>query len=586
MLSRESAPSTRGIPAAAVAAGLVALSFVVYGNTLRGDFVWDDASSILLHRHVKDPAHILDLFAEDQHAFAGGQGNFYRPLLSVTFMVDYALARVGQPPIPPDTLPDDLSPALFHVSSIAWHAAAAVLLFLFLRRAGAPEAVQLIAATVFAVHPLHTEAVAYISGRADSMAAAFMFAGLWFFTWDGSGRRRNAGVTLGAAAYIGALLSKESAFAFPALVALSTAMLPRARSMTPAQRWTPFGVSAIILGVYAILRSTVLSFGSETESRASALGPRIIETLQSFALYMKLLFAPANLHMERTLDGVPGYTAAIGGILLIGVIGAIVICSRSGRARAAFGFAWFIVTWLPISGLFPLNAPMAEHWMYVPMAGFFWGVAELAFEAVSGVSMRIPPLRWAAAAVLAVWIIGIVSVTVLRNRDWRSNEALYVATLRENPDSIRVQFNLAVAYQDLLDNPPGAIRHFENVIAAYRERKSTESGAAGRYWADEIEAYLSLGDLYRELDRIDLAIPRYQTLLTIQPDAQSTPLVARAAYGLGTCYLAIGEYSAALGAFRRAAQLAPELGPLAERAIASEAPLATFAPLTTGATNP
>jgi tetratricopeptide (TPR) repeat protein len=413
-----------------------------------------------------------------------------------------------------------------------------------------------------------------------------MFLGLVFFTWDETPRRRNAGLALGAGSFVCGLLSKESAFAFPALVALATAMLPPKSPSTAAQRWMPFTVCATTLGLYAALRSTVLSFGTDTESRSASFSVRIVETLQSFSLYIKLLFAPANLHMERTLAGVPGYTTFAGGVLLALILVLIAVCYRTGRGRAAFGFAWFLATWLPISGLFPLNAPMAEHWMYVPMAGFFWGVAELGYETASKASARVPVLRWAALTLVGVWLIGFVAVTVLRNRDWRSNEALYVATLRENPDSVRVQFNLAVAYQDLLDNPAGAIRQFENVVAAYQKRKAAEPDSAGKFWADEMEAYLSLGDLYRSADRIELAIPRYQTLLTIQPDAQNTPLVARAAYGLGRCYLAIGEYSAALGAFRRAAALAPELGAQAERDIAREAPLATFAPAPGGTTNP
>jgi hypothetical protein len=300
----------------------------------------------------------------------------------------------------------------------------------------------------------------------------------------------------------------------------------------------------------------------------------MVETLQSFALYIKLIFVPTGLHMERTLAGVPTYAAGIGAALLVSIAVLAVYCYRTNRRRAALGFGWFLVMWLPISGLFPLNAPMAEHWMYVPLAGFIWGLAELAHEAIA---TRARGVRWTAAAVLGMWVVVLISMTALRNLDWRSNESLYVATLRMNPESTRVQFNLGVVYQDLLDNPRGAIRHFENVTSAYRNRKLTEPDSATRFWSDELEAYLSLGDLYRSMDRIDQAMLEYQTLLTVQPDARNTAIVAHAAYGLGRCYLAIGEYAAAMTAFRRAAQLAPELGAAAQDAIDREAPLAAFA---------
>lgn len=574
MASDESSGQPVDLPAAAVAIWLTVLAFVAYGNTLRGEFVWDDASSILLHQHVKNPSKVFALFTEDQHAFAGGAGNFYRPLLSVTFLVDYVLARIGQPAIPPDQVPSDLSPTLFHVSSILWHAAAAIALFLFMRRTGTPEAVCLTVSTIFVVHPLHTEAVAYISGRADSMAAAFMFAALYFCTWDETPRRRTTGVALALAAYVAALLSKESAFIFPVLLALTTGFVPRAgiTRLTPGARWLPLALSAGVLAFYGALRRTVLNFGGDTPSTTHDLSIRVIETLQSFALYIKLLFLPTHLHMERTLVGVPGYTAGLGAALLIAVVVLIVWCVRTGRRRAAFGFAWFIATWLPISGLFPLNAPMAEHWLYVPMAGFWWGLAELAYGAVS--DRRAAALT--ASVVLISWLIMLVALTAARNLDWRNNESLYVATLRENPGSIRVQFNLGVVYQDLLDNPAGARRQFENVVTAYAQRKSADPALAGQFWPDELEAYLSLGDIHLDSGRYDRAMPAYQTLLSVQATDQNRILLGQAAFGLGRCYLAIGEYDSAISAFRRAAKLVPGLAPEIQRTIMREAPLAAF----------
>ncbi len=574
MAREESSGRSTGLPTAAIAIWLAVLAFVAFGNTLRGEFVWDDASSILLHQHVKDPSKVFALFTEDQHAFAGGAGNFYRPLLSVTFLVDYALARIGQPAIPLDQVPTDLSPTLFHVSSILWHAAAAIALFLFMRRTGAPEVVCLAVSTIFVVHPLHTEAVAYISGRADSMAAAFMFAALYFCTWDETSKRRSAGVALALVAYGAALLSKESAFIFPVLLVLTVGFVPRNRvaQLTPGARWLPLALSAGLLALYGVLRRTVLDFGGDAPSTAPDLGVRVIETLQSFALYMKLLFVPTHLHMERTLAGVPGYTTALGVALLIAIAALAVWCSRTGRRRATFGFAWFIATWLPISGLFPLNAPMAEHWLYVPMAGFWWGVAEIVYSVVSGHRAA----AWIVSAVLVSWLTVLVALTAARNLDWRNNKSLYIATLRENPESIRVQFNLGVVYQDLLDNPAGARRHFENVVAAYTRRKAADASLTGQFWADELESYLSLGDIHLDSGRYDRAIPVYQTLLSVQATDQNRAIMGRAAFGLGRCYLAIGEYEAAISTFRRAAELVPGLAAETQRTILREAPLAAF----------
>ena len=144
------------------------VGWAAYWNTFSGDFVWDDASSVLLNEHIQDPSFLGQLFREDQHAFGRGQGNFYRPLVNVSFMADYAVAK--RPGADPAVFP-------FHVTNTLWHVAAALLLLGLLTAAGAPRFVRAAVPLIYVAHPLHTEAIAYISGRADPMSAAFLFAG-------------------------------------------------------------------------------------------------------------------------------------------------------------------------------------------------------------------------------------------------------------------------------------------------------------------------------------------------------------------------------------------------------------------------
>jgi tetratricopeptide (TPR) repeat protein len=548
----------RALPAFLVGA----LAMFVYANTLDAGFVWDDASSVLLHQHVKDPSKIFALFAEDQHAYAGGQGNFYRPLLAVSFMADYALARLGRPPLPPAEIPADLSPFLFHLSSALWHAAAAVLLLLYLRRLRAPLSVVLPAAAVFAVHPLHTEAVAYISGRGDSMAAAFMFAGLCFSTWRDSRRAKIAGAGLMLLCFAAALLSKEAAFIFPALLLLGRIAAPGPTTAPASLSWRSWAnelLAIAMVALYFTLRATVLNFGSDTVPRAATWGTRLEETFQAFALYLRLLFVPTGLHMERSLDGVPAWLAVLGVALFIAILSAAILAYRRGLRRAAFGLAWFLAAWLPISGLFPLNAPMAEHWMYVPMAGFFFGLAELLHVFLHRPG-RVAGRR-AALAAFAVWLVLLSALTITRNRDWRDDESLYTATLRQNPASTRVHFNLAVVDQDILDNPVGARRNFLAVTRTYEKRKAEHPEEKGQFWSDELEAHLSLADLYAADYRYEDAYPHYSIVLGVAPTGKNAALVAQAALGLGRCYLATGDVAAARALLEQAARLAPALRP-------------------------
>jgi len=547
------------VSAAVVAAGLLA-----YANTFQNGFVWDDVSSILVNQHIQDPSQIGQLFREDFHAFGRGQGNFYRPLLAVTFLLDFALSNPGERG-DAQTLMNLLSPFLFHVSNLFWHLAAALCLFALASRLRAPRYVQAALPTLYALHPLHTEAVAYISGRADPMAAAWMFAGLWCGVAAVEKTGRRGALALGGVCtfFVFALFTKESATIFPALLALVIGLRPHEADAQPIpvfRKLRPIALAIPILLVYVLLRMTLLHF-ADASGEAAPLGTRLTQTLQALALYVKLAILPTGLHMERSLDNAPGWLAIVGGALLAALALWTIHAWRTQRTRAALGLLWFLAGWLPVSGLFPLNAPMAEHWMYVPIAGLLWAILEY----VSPL-LQTPRARVAAWTVTYVYALLLLGLTVDRNREWRDNETLYLATLRENPDSIRVRYNLAVTYDSLLDNMPAARRQYEEVIRRYAAKKGPLSGSKNEmFWDDELDAHLSLGNIYLEMRQIEKAVPHFEIVLRIQPTEKQKGLLGKAALGLGQCYWAAGKPDMATPLFQKAIQYRPDLKPHIER---------------------
>jgi protein O-mannosyl-transferase len=538
---------------------IVFLGILAFWNTLSNEFVWDDASSVQRHEHVQDPSKVLQLFREDLHAFGRGQGNFYRPLVALSFMIDYAFSHPSTQEAPPGGRTGHVSTFLFHMTNLAWHVAAALLLLALLTRLAAPRFVRATVPAIFAIHPLQTEAVSYISGRADPMSTAFMFAALWFALWTGSKGKRTAGAALSGLCFVGALLSKESAVILPFLLLLFVFARPVGASPTPSkqsyvQRLLPFFVCLTILVVYAVLRFTVLHFGTGAGIRDVPFTKRIIETGQALALYVKLFFVPTGLHMERTLDGVPSWISLLG-ILVLAAMGLMIVDSIRRRCwRAVLGLGWFLITWFPVSGLIPLNAPMAEHWMYLPLAGFFWGLAEYLWPFVDRRGLRIA----AGAAVYGLCLFFIV-LTIGRNADWRTNETLYRATLAHNPQSIRVNYNLAVTYEDILNNPAGARRHYEKVVQLReRERDLTTSNLV---YEDEMDAHLSLGEHYFENQMIDQAAHHYGAVLRHWGGDSGNPIVGSAAFGMAQCFLAVGNVEQARQQLELALQGRPDLEP-------------------------
>lgn len=545
---------------------IVALGVFVYANTLKNEFVWDDASSILLHKNVQDPSALLRLFKEDQHAYAGGQGNFYRPLLATTFLIDFWLSYSGPTIHQSNKVITELSPMLFHIHSIFWHCLAALFYMLILRNFRAPPLIQAAAPIIYVLHPLHTEAVAYISGRADSMSAAFMFSALYIATRESENRRPWLSSAIVLLCFVAGLLSKESSFIFPLLLAVTlfAGNKINQRKWQPNQ-WAALAGTAVILGIYGFLRTGKgpLNFGSDTQPPDSTFTERLAETAQSFAYYVQLLFAPAHLHMERTLDHATSTTTIIGLLSILVCLSIIGFGLVRKRYRIFLAASWFLLTWLPISGIFPLNAPMAEHWMYVPMGGFLWIFLELILNPAS---QRIPleyksRYRIAVGSALCVWGAYLAMVSIQRNLDWRTNATIYEATLRENPKSSRVHFNLAVTYQDLLDNKQGAKRHYKEVLALYKQKKEYDTILKTQFWDEEIQSHYSLGQIYLHDKQYNDAASHFLILSTINPDESNRKIVAFSLYGLGQCFLYSGDPNQAQRMFDKAIELQPSLAP-------------------------
>lgn len=538
-------------------AALVLLGFLAYANTFSGDWVWDDVSSVLLHENVQNPAKLVQLFREDQHAFGRGQGNFYRPLVSTSFMVDFLLSY--NPTLDSAALKGypDVKPFIFHLSNTLWHCAAAVLLFLLLGRLKAPPLVQAAAAVLFVLHPMHTEAVAYISGRADMMSATFILAALLCATTDAAGAKRLVGIAFSGLFFVLGLCSKESTMIYPLLLAIVIVLRPLPEGSAEERRvWLlrrayPLGLAAVILCIYGVLRATVLKFGNGGGSNDTGLTARLVETCQAFAFYIKTLFLPTGLHMEQTLAGVPGWTALLGLVLLAACIGTAVWAYRAGQRRITLALVWFLAAWLPISGIFPLNAPMAEHWMYVPMIGFWWAVLELLVLLSQRVPFQVLPV-----AVVTVLGLLFLNQTVTRNRDWRDNESIFRATLAQNPDSLRVHSNLAVTYDFLQGNYPGAARHYTAVLNLYEKSKDRPEVLI----PDEIPIRLSLAEMLLRQRKYSEAIQWYGSLMPLTQQESMKADGAKAAFGLGQCYLGLGNFADGTQLMQQALSLDPTLG--------------------------
>ena len=532
---------------------LLCITFIAYANTLNNDWVWDDASSVLMHKHVQDPKKFFQLFAEDQHAFGRGKGNFYRPLVSVSFMLDYLLSYKKDKENSPFPI---ISPLVFHITNTLWHACAVMLVFLLLNKLRVPFFVSFWTSIVYAVHPIPTEAVTYISGRADMMSAVFILAGVLScvqYIQKEGGITRNLYLLACPLCFTFGLLSKESSNIFPLIILLITLFVSQSKDsnttygLKKIKIWFPIFLSLLVSSVYITLRLTILNFAEKSTPITKVWSDKVIEIGQSFAFYIRILFLPFGLHMEQTLEHTPYWTAIFGYAFLVLIVLISYWAWKNKQHRIFISILWFLITWFPISGFFTLNAPQAEHWMYTPMIGFWWFVFELIYYTIQHLTFQRFPQKYVLPAInifLVILTLSYFYLTFLRNQDWKNNETIFQSTLHYNPNTTRVRYNLAVTYEEILKNYPGAKREYQELIRIY-DRIKKKSGISEKQISfineEEIETWLSLGKTLFNMGRFGEAIEYLTPVSFLVKQKNFVPYGIEALWYIAQSSLAIGD---------------------------------------------
>ena len=416
---------------------LALVVLALYAPALRNDFVWDDTALVL-----RDPLiRSWQLIPEAFHHFLfidATPSDFYRPVQRLTYLLDYA-AFV-------------FKPAGYHLTSILCHIGATLALLLLgrelLRLCDVEEAkarrLAFLAALAWAIHPVQTAAVAYISGRADPLAAAFGFLGLYsaLRALPATGSRRSLLLLATGVLFLLSALSKETGLVFPLLWIAILILKKSWKQILPA------AVVVLFLGVtYLSLRLPAEHNPAPRLRPPAPLLVRPIVVARAFAEYAGLVLFPIHLHMDRDVESHPSGPdeASVEGAAwrelqtLLGVllIAATIYWMIRSRTRDPAVFACLLLaalTYVPVSGIILLNATIAEHWLYVPLA-FLLLAAALALS-----RLRIPfP---ALASLLALWFVFLGTRTFLRTFDWKNQRTFLEQTMASGGESARMLINL------------------------------------------------------------------------------------------------------------------------------------------------
>jgi tetratricopeptide (TPR) repeat protein len=505
---------------------LFLIGVLPYLNTLWASFVYDDNYQIVENPYVRSFRYLKQILTTPVWSFKYSRvpTNYYRPLMSMEYLVLY---KVYGP-----------LAYVFHLANVLMEAAVVILLFAVTRRLLKSDLVAFLAATIFALHPIHTESVAWIAAVPDLQLAVFLLITLWFYLdiTEPSRKRWWTPVAMNVSFFL-ALFSKEPAVAFPVIAMFYEYMLRPDRDRTSWKtKLGRYGSLFLLTGIYLTARVFLIGGLIPKLQRPKLSWPdALLSAVSLFGQYMNKLSWPVMLKMFYTFQATvsprdPAFLFGVAWILAIGIL-CLILWKRN--RLLVFPVLWMVATLAPaLNARWMPGNVFAERYLYVPSIGFCWLAASgiVAIWYARPIKMFTAARVAIAAAALLLASFSAIHI-VKRNAVWSNDLAFFTDAVKQNPDNANLHSDLGFAYW-AVRNEPTAIQQWNHAIAIDPEN----------FWAlDNIGMADVTKKHYLE------AIPSLQQALRLRPEFSNAHLnLADAFQGLHREREAETEFQAAI----------------------------------------
>lgn len=511
-----------------LAVGLICiLVALAYANSLWNDFTYDDRAIIQENTLIRRLGDIPTLFTTHYWEGASVFGQeyslaLYRPFVLTTYTLNY--------------LTSGPAPWAFHLTNILIHLGVVLTLYGIACRLALSWSGALVTALVFAVHPLNTEAVTGIVGRAELLMTLGVVMAFYWDLGKNAVQQRVTKLSLASvAAFALGLLSKEQAIMLPGLLIVADAM--RGDDVTERRRWRIFWDARfrylgylMVAGFYLVTRTAVVGITlpqpSNVANPLSVIDPTLslINAVKVAGTYLWLTVWPANLSADYSYNAIAltntpldptVWVSALAWILLL-ALGVVAIYQH--RRPMAIGIAMMFLFFLPVANLaVHIGTIMGERLFYLPLAGLCL-VLGTGWDSVARLVARSASNRSLVSLGVGVAILSLVPLTartITRNRDWENNATLFSSMVHSQPGSARAHFLMA------------GIHHERGELDDAHERFEAALTILPRYL--ELPAFAQhYGRLLTDLGRADEAVAVMEAAIRANPERKRNPFIYRA----------------------------------------------------------
>jgi len=515
---------------------LVLVSALVYANSLQNGFVFDDIGTIVENKYITDFSKNLPSFFNSSYFKIAHTEGSYRPVATFTYYLLYAAFS--------------LNPFGYHLASLILHILNVILVYFLLNRLQPTRLTSLLAALMFACHPVISEAVNCISYNEDLLTAFFyLLALLCYIKATEQDKKPDKGYYIFSLVFfLAGLLSKEMAITLPAMVVLYDAVFretvdrqtfaKQIKNVVEQRSFFYSGYIAVSL-FYLSLRflifvnpkhSIVRSYGSLIE--------RIIYLPDHIFNYIKMAVFPLNLNADHVFAYPQTFFEATNIISLVIIAGLLVLSFfvYKKSKELSFGMWWLFVTLFPVYNLIEIANPIADRYLYLPLVGFCLAISIILNDLLDHLGRPNVNKTGVLKAFIFLLIFGFyASITVARNRVWKDDFSLWTKTLESSSNSAIVHGNLGRAYQNqgllkeaiaayrsAIQINPADYKAYYNLGTIYEEQGSLKNAIRSYMKATEINpeflnSHFNLANIYAQMGRLDEAVPHLKKSVAINP---------------------------------------------------------------------